>query len=79
MLKCLRQMKKELLFALSFVGTVGIATALPIVVFGLLGRYLDRHFDTSPKIFIVCVALALVTTYFILRKLVRDATKIKFK
>lgn len=68
-------MKKSLIFAMSFIGTIGIATATPAVALGLLGRYLDRHFDSSPKIFIVLMLLALVLSLLILVEIAKKAAK----
>ena len=68
-------MKKSLFFAFSFIGTIGISTAMPAVVLGLTGRYLDRYFNTGSKIFIVFMLLALVMSILILRKISLDAAK----
>ena len=68
-------MKKNLIFAFSFIGTIGIATATPAVVLGLTGRYLDRHFNTSPRIFIVLMLLALVLSLLVLVGIAKKAAK----
>ena len=67
-------MKKDLVFAMSLIGTIGIATATPAVALGLLGRYLDRHFNTNPKIFIVLMLLALVLSLTVLVGIAKKAT-----
>jgi len=66
-------MKKGLFFSLSFIGTVGIATALPLVLFAFLGIYLDKKFQTSPIIFIVCIAIAAFLSFLMLRKITKKA------
>lgn len=66
-------MKKSLIFSFSLIGTIGIATATPAVVLGLTGRYLDRHFNTSPKIFIVLMLLALIFSLAILVGIAKKA------
>lgn len=71
----MNKMKKSLIFAFGFIGQIGFATALPLVVFGLLGRYLDGRFGTAPYLFLVGLASATVLIYFILKKLVKDAIK----
>lgn len=68
-------MKKSLLFSFSLIGTVGFATAIPLVAFGLFGRYLDRHFGTAPRLFLVCLAIATILIYFVLKQIVKDAIK----
>jgi F0F1-type ATP synthase assembly protein I len=68
-------MKKSLFFAFTFIGTIGIATATPAVALGLTGRYLDKHFNTSPKIFIVFMLLALVLSLLVLKKIAKRAIK----
>jgi len=68
-------MKKNLLFSLSFIGTVGIVTATPAVTLGLLGRWLDKHFGTSPKFLIALMLIALVLSLLILVRIAKDATK----
>lgn len=67
-------MKKRLFFALSFIGSIGFATAIPLVSLALLGRYLDKYFGLSPYLFLSGIAVATVVIFFILRQIVRDAT-----
>jgi len=64
-------MKKGLFFALSFIGQVGIATAVPLVALALLGRYLDQQFNTTPKLFIIGIAIAAVASVLILRQITK--------
>lgn len=71
-------MKKGLFFALSFIGQVGIATAVPLVALALLGRYLDQRFDSAPKLFIVGIILAAGASILILRQITKKMiTEIK--
>jgi hypothetical protein len=44
-------MKKNLLFSFGLIGQIGFATAIPLVIFGLLGRYLDHRLNTAPYLF----------------------------
>lgn len=69
-------MKRSLVFALSFFGKVGVATATPAVALGLAGRYLDRIFSTTPSLTIIALALALFITFIILKNLSKEAVKI---
>lgn len=66
-------MKKSLLFSLSFIGSVGFATAIPVVVLALLGRYLDHRYNSEPKFFIILLILSVVIVFFTLKKIVREA------
>ena len=68
-------MKKSLVFSLSFIGSIGFATALPLVLFALLGRYLDRIFGSSPYLLLAGIAVATVMIFFILRRIIREASE----
>lgn len=68
-------MKKSLVFSLSLLGYVGIATATPAVLLGLLGRYLDRYFNSSPKFLIGLMVLALVMSLLIIKRIAEKAAK----
>lgn len=68
-------MKKSLLFSFGLIGTIGFATALPLVAFGLFGRYLDRNFGTSPFLFLIGLVIATVIVYFSVKQIVKDAVK----
>lgn len=66
-------MKKSLLFSLNLFGQIGFGVAIPLVVLGLLGRYLDQKFGSSPYLTLAGIALAVVITFFYLRKVVQEA------
>lgn len=66
-------MKKSLIFAFSLIGTVGISTALPLVVFAFLGRYLDKRWGTAPKLLIIGIGISAIISIFTLRRIVRKA------
>ena len=68
-------MKKSLVFSFSLIGQIGFATATPLVIFGLLGRYLDNQYATSPWLFLLGILLATVQIYFYLRSIVRRASQ----
>lgn len=68
-------LKKSMIFSFSLIGQVGFATALPLVIFGLLGRYLDDKYGTAPYLFLVGLFLATIIVYFTLRKIVKDAIR----
>ena len=48
--------------ALSFAGQLGYAIALPLVLFGILGRFADRWLRTSPLLFLIGILFAATTT-----------------
>jgi F0F1-type ATP synthase assembly protein I len=66
-------MKKALLFSLSLFGQIGFGVAIPLVGLGLLGRYLDNKWQTGPYLFLVGIVLAVIITFFYLKKIVREA------
>jgi F0F1-type ATP synthase assembly protein I len=68
-------MKKSLIFSLSFIGSIGFATAVPLVVFALIGRYLDKFFNTSPYLLLLGIAIATVIIFFILKQIIKDASE----
>jgi len=68
-------LKKALLFSLSLFGQIGFAVALPLVGLGLLGRYLDRQYQSSPKIFLLGILLAAILSFLYLRKIVKESIK----
>ncbi|OQB05840.1 MAG: putative F0F1-ATPase [bacterium ADurb.Bin212] len=68
-------MKKSLIFSFSLIGQIGFATAIPLVIFGLIGRYLDKQFSTAPWLFLFGLMLATLQIYFYLRSIVRKASE----
>lgn len=68
-------MKKSLLFSFGLIGQIGFTTAIPLVAFGLFGRYLDQKFGTNPYLFLLGLAVATVIVYFALRQIVNRATR----
>ncbi len=65
--------------ALGLVFELGYLIVIPLLLFGLGGRWLDRRFGTTPWLFLGGMAMAvLVTTVFLVRKfsqLLRDLEK----
>lgn len=51
-----------------FAFEMGYIIALPILIFGLLGKRLDVHFDTDPYIALGGIILAIVTTTLWLKR-----------
>lgn len=63
-----------MIFSFSLIGQIGFATALPLVIFGLLGRYLDDKWGTSPYLFLLGILIATVQIYFYIRGIAKNAT-----
>lgn len=68
-------MKKTLIFSFGLIGQIGFSTAIPLVILGLLGRYLDNKFQTGPYLFLLGLAFGTVIVYFAIREIVRRALK----
>ncbi len=68
-------MKKSLIFSFGLIGEIGFATALPLVIFGKLGRYLDTRWGTTPYLFYTGVALASIQIFFYLWMIVKKASE----
>jgi len=68
-------MKKSLIFSFSYIGQIGFATAIPLVTFAILGRWLDNKYDTSPYLLLLGIIIASIQIFFYLRKIVQMASK----
>ncbi|MFH0829094.1 MAG: AtpZ/AtpI family protein [Candidatus Kerfeldbacteria bacterium] len=55
-----------ILQALGFAWDFGIVVVMPLVVLGILGRFLDRHFGTTPWLFLGSVLVSIVLSVFLL-------------
>lgn len=71
--------------ALSLAWQLGYTIAIPLVVLALAGRFLDKHFGTSPWLLLAGIFLSLVVSTFavyyktvkILSETERESKKIK--
>ena len=68
-------MKNSLIFSFSLIGQIGFATALPLVIFGILGRYLDKIYGTAHWFFFAGLLLATIQVFFYLRYIVKRASE----
>ena len=68
-------MKKSLLFSFSYIGQIGFATAIPLVIFAGLGRWLDNLYGTSPYLLLLGILVATIQIFFYLRKIVQVASE----
>lgn len=68
-------MKKSLIFSFGLIGEIGFATALPLVIFGKIGEFLDNKYGTGRLFFYIGVALASIQIFFYLRMIVKKASK----
>lgn len=63
---------KTLNFAIEF----GFITALPLLAFAFLGKFLDSRYHTNNKIFLyIGIILALITTTLLFIRRIRDIMK----
>ncbi|MFH1838119.1 MAG: AtpZ/AtpI family protein [Candidatus Kuenenbacteria bacterium] len=53
---------------LSLAWELGYLIALPLVLFALLGRFLDKYFHTSPWLFLFGILLAIIISTRIVYK-----------
>lgn len=68
-------MKKSFIFSFSLMGSIGLAVAVPLLILALLGRYIDGIYGSSPRFLLIMIALSTVPVYFLLRRIVSEATK----
>ena len=52
--------RKYYLFALRIIGDFGASIAIPVVVFVLIGQWLDGKYEKSPWFTVIAFALAVV-------------------
>lgn len=52
--------KNNTWFVLGLLGQLGYVIAVPLVILALLGRFIDKRYDTSPWFLIIGMFLALV-------------------
>lgn len=57
---------------LALAGQLGWIIAGPLVVFALLGRYLDRLWGTTPLLLLVGIVLALVASSILVYRMVKQ-------
>ena len=62
-------MEKKALIALVF--ELGYTIAVPLVLFALGGRFIDRHFGTSPLFLLVGIFLSLIGSSYLIYKIIR--------
>ncbi|MBI4652746.1 AtpZ/AtpI family protein [Candidatus Kuenenbacteria bacterium] len=53
---------------LSLAWELGYLIALPLVIFALTGRFLDKYFHTSPWLFLFGILLAIIISVCIVYK-----------
>lgn len=62
--------KNKFIYAVSLGIELGLLITFPLVVFLLIGIWLDRKFDTSPIFIILFVFLSLLATFLDVRYIV---------
>jgi hypothetical protein len=72
----LRSERRSLWLALSMAWELGYTIAIPIVVFTLLGRWLDKRFDSYPVLFLsgvlFSIILSTIGVYFKAMRILRE-------
>lgn len=71
--------KNNTWFVLGLLGQMGYIIAVPLVFLALLGRFIDKRYDTSPWFLIAGMFLALIiSTFWVYKKtaeIMKEATK----
>lgn len=60
---------------LALAGNIGMVIALPLVVLAIVGRFLDRRFETGPWLFITSIVLAFIISTTLLATKTLQAMK----
>ncbi len=75
--------QKPWVSSLSLAFQLGYTIAIPLVVLALLGRFLDKKFDTSPWLLLAGILLSLMITswmiYIKISKIIADLGKCEKK
>ena len=66
---------KFVIFGLRIVGEFGGLIAIPVVVFVLLGRFLDKRWETKPWMTIIAFVLAAVVSAIMVWRRTKDVAK----
>ena len=61
-----KRQRGQIAQALGFAWDFGIVVVMPLVVLGILGRFLDRHYGTTPWLFLGSVLVSIVLSVFLL-------------
>lgn len=65
-----KRQRSMLVQALGFAWDFGVIVAVPLVALALGGRWLDRHYHTSPWMFLGGVVISIIiTSILVVRKL----------
>ncbi|MBI2607672.1 MAG: AtpZ/AtpI family protein [Candidatus Doudnabacteria bacterium] len=54
---------------------LGFIIALPLVGFGLIGKWLDEKFDTDPWLTLIAILIAIISTTIWLTKRIKELIK----
>lgn len=63
------------LYYLGYVGEIGFTISVPIVLFALLGRYLDSGWGTYPKMSLVFIAIGCLVSILNFIGIIRTIVK----
>lgn len=62
-------------YILGLVGQLGFIIAIPLVIFALAGRYLDKIIHTSPLFLLLGMLLSLIVSGMAVWKIVKEIEK----
>lgn len=72
-----KKAKSAMWIALGLAWELGYLIAIPLVVLGFIGAYMDRKFETSPLLLLIGIVLAFVITSIgIYRKIAQITSEI---
>lgn len=63
--------RESTVLGFAFAWDLGYTIAIPAVVFGLGGGYLDRHFNSSPAFLLLGLFIAFVTSFIVVARKVK--------
>jgi len=70
-LKKKKQDKFNFYYSISLVGQVGWTVAVPLIVFILIGVFLDKQFGTKPAFIFAGLGLGILVSFYSLYKLLK--------
>lgn len=56
--------EKNLFSVVSLAWELGYVVAVPLIIFALVGRFLDKKLETSPWIFLLGVVISIIVSVF---------------
>jgi len=73
------QQRRALWDALSLAWEMGYTIAVPLILFALGGRFLDRWLTTAPWLMLVGIGVAIVISSIAITKKIRHVCRVEFE